>query len=363
MQRAIIEAMDECAVEVLLHAQIVGVETQDAALHALDVQTKSGLKRIHGKIFVDATGDGDLAALAGAKVMMGLGAEGTVQPMTAYFRVLNVNLPALAKDCLAHREDLSELVLPESHGERNEDFVMVFLATGFALRVAQARANGFRWIIPRNNLTLKAGLIPGELNVNVTRFHGNALDDRTRSRAELEIRKQAYCAFDFLKSYVDGFQQAIFLELGRLGIRETRRIRGEYVLSEQDVRSGARFDDAIGLCNAPISYHDPASDKPVMESVGGGYGIPFRCLIPEGVTGVLVAGRCISADEIAFASTRNVPACAITGEAAGVAAEISARNQRTASLSDVSDIQAALRGNGVVLGRDQNDQLNIASIK
>lgn len=350
MQRAIIEAIDESGVEVLLHAQIVGAVTEGGVVRSIEVQTKAGRKRIDGRIFVDATGDGDLAVLAGARFTIGKGPEGRMQPMTAYFRVLNVDLATLAKDCLAHRDDLADLVLPASGGERNEEYVMIFLATGFAQRIARARAEGFPWIIPRDNLTLKAGFIPGEINVNVTRFHGNALDARVRSRAEIEVRKQAYCAFDFLKRYLGGFKKAIFLEVARLGVRETRRIQGEYTLQEADVRGGARFDDAIGLCNAPISYHDPDLDKPVMQGVGKGYGIPLRCLIPEGVGGLLVAGRCISVDEIAFASTRNVPACAITGEAAGTAAAIASRQDRVAGWWDVRAIQEILREQGVVLG-------------
>jgi Dehydrogenases (flavoproteins) len=350
MQRAIIEAIDTANVEVLFHAQIVGATTDSGRVRSIEIQTKTGRLQINAKVFVDATGDGDLAAQAGANVMMGHGQDGTLQPMSAYFRVLNVDLKALAADCRSHREDLSELILPELGEDKNEDYVMVFLATGFAKRIARARAEGFNWIIPRENLTLKAGFIPGELNVNVTRFSGNALDVRVRSRAELEIRKQAYNAFDFLKRYVAGFERSILLEIARLGVRETRRIQGQYVLREGDVRSEARFQDAIGLCNAPISYHNPQTNKPVMESVGAGYGIPFRCLLPKGLSALLVAGRCISADEIAFASTRNVPACAITGEAAGVAAAIAADRNRALSLEYVGEIQSVLQGEGIVLG-------------
>ena len=119
---------------------------------------------------------------------------------------------------------------------------------------AGSKCRRFRWIVPKNYITLKAGLIPGELYINVTRFHGNALDDRTLSRAEIEIRKQTYCAFDFLKQYVKGFENSIFLEVApKLGVRVTRRIKGCYVLTEVDVRGEARFDDAIGLCNSLLA--------------------------------------------------------------------------------------------------------------
>ena len=116
-----------------------------------------------------------------------------------------------------------EVVYPKEAGERNEDYVMAVLLTGFQQRIRDKVAEGFDWIIPKDHITMKTGLIPGEISVNVTRFQGSGIDDRDLSRAEIEIRKQAYCAFDFLTRFVDGFQNAIFLEVApKLGIRETR---------------------------------------------------------------------------------------------------------------------------------------------
>jgi hypothetical protein len=358
MQRVIIETIDAAGVEVLLRAQVVDAVKEGNTLRGLEIQTKSGKKIVLGKVFIDSSGDGDVAALAGAEFMLGREADGLLQPMTSYIRVLNVDIPALVRDCQEHRNDIRELVVPETGGERNEDHVMIFLATGFSKRIAQARSDGFNWIIPRDNITLKAALIPGELNINVTRFHGNGLDDRVLSRAEIEIRKQSYCAFDFLKRYVKGFEKAIFLEVApKLGVRETRRIRGQYVLTEADIRANARFSDAIGLCNAPISFHDPESDKAVMQSVGAGYGIPLRCLVPAGIDGLFVAGRCISVDEIAFASTRNVPACAITGEAAAVAAAFCSKTGSSTLAVPADRVQAILRASGIVLGTQADGDL------
>jgi hypothetical protein len=355
MQRVIIEAMEEAQVEVLLRAQVVGTVMDGSILRGLKIQTKSGTKLVLAKVFIDSSGDGDVAALAGAPFMIGRPADGLMQPMTSYFRVINVDLPRLVEDCRAHRDDFTDFVIPE--GTRNEDFVMKFVVTGLTKRIAKAEREGFKWIIPKDHMTLKTGLIPGEINVNVTRVHGSGLDDRTLSRAELEIRKQAYTAFDFLQRYVGGFQNAIFLEVApKLGVRETRRIKGHYVLTEQDVRNQARFDDAIGICNSPVDIHEPGGKTAVMDHVGTGYGIPFRCLVPEGIDGLYVAGRCVSADEVAFGSTRNVPACATTGEAAGAAAALAVRSATSAASVSVSDVQAALRENGVILGRTAEEK-------
>lgn len=361
MQRVIIEAIEDASVEVLLRAQVTQAVMEGNRLRGLEIRTKSGAKLVLARVFIDASGDGDVAVLAGADYMLGRPDDGLTQPITSYFRVLNVDIPRLVEHCRANRDDLWDFVVPEEGGTRNEDYVMTLLVRGFTKRIEQAKKQGFHWIVPKNNITLKAGLIPGELNVNVTRFQGNGLDDRVLSKAEIEIRKQAYCAFDFLKQYVDGFENAIFLEVApKLGVRETRRIKGQYVLSESDVASQARFEDAIGLCNSPIDIHEPGGAGTITRSVGSGYGIPFRCLVPEKVDGLYVAGRCISVDTVAFGSTRNVPACAMTGEAAAIAAAHCAKNGIVPSRVPVSVVQHALRKSGVVLGTENEASAQLA---
>jgi hypothetical protein len=150
---------------------------------------------------------------------------------------------------------------------------------------------------------------------------------------------------------VKGFENAIFLEVApKLGIRETRRITGQYVITEADVRGNKRFDDAIGLCNSPVDVHEPGGSRAIMDHVGIGYGIPYRTMIPLKIDNLVVAGRCISADAIAFGSTRNVPACTMTGEAAAIAAALAAKRGVATSAVPVADVQARLRELGVWLG-------------
>lgn len=351
MQRVIIEMVEESGVEVLLRATVTETVQKDGGLHGLIIRTKSGESLVLAKAFIDASGDGDVAALAGAKFMLGRDSDGLTQPITSYFRLLNVDVPALIADCNAHREDMWEVVYPKGAGDNNEDYVMAVLLTGFQQRIKDKVAEGFDWIIPKDHITMKTGLIPGEISVNVTRFQGNGLDDRDLSRAEIEIRKQAYCAFDFLQRFVGGFENAIFLEVApKLGIRETRRVTGQYVLTEADVRGNKRFDDAIGLCNSPVDVHEPGGSRAIMDHVGVGYGIPYRCMVPLGLDNLIMAGRCISVDEIAFGSTRNVPGCTMTGEAAAIAAALAAKRGVPTSAISVADIQARLREHGVWLG-------------
>ena len=351
MQRVIIEMVEESGVEVLLRATVTETMMKDKAMQGLIIRTKSGESLVLAKAFIDASGDGDVAALAGAEFMLGRDSDGLTQPITSYFRLLNVNVPALIADCEANRGDMWEVVYPKEAGEKNEDYVMAVLLTGFQQRIKDKVAEGFNWIIPKDHITMKTGLIPGEISVNVTRFQGNGLDDRDLSQAEIEIRKQAYCAFDFLQRYVKGFETAIFLEVApKLGIRETRRVTGQYVLTEADVRGNKRFDDAIGLCNSPVDVHEPGGSRAIMDHVGIGYGIPYRTMIPLAVDNLVMAGRCISVDEIAFGSTRNVPACTMTGEAAAIAASLAAARGVRISAIPASDVQERLRKHGVWLG-------------
>lgn len=357
MQRVVIEVIEESGVEVLLFAHVTAT-VRDEGLWGVEFVTKSGPQRATAPVLVDASGDGDAAVLAGSDSMFGRPEDGLVQPMTSYFRILNVNFPELVRDCHEHPEDMFETVVPDGAGADNKDYALKFFATGFTERINQARRDGFDWIVPKDHVTLKAGLLPGEININVTRYQGNALDPRVRTRAALEVRKQAYCAFDFLKRYVGGFEDSVLLDIAPvLGVRETRRIVGDYVLTEDDVRSEARFADSIGLSNAPIDIHEPGGENFVMDGVGRGYGLPFRSLLPKGVDGMLVAGRCMSVDATAFGSARNTPVCAMTGQAAGIAAAMSARAGVTPRELPVADLQRALSKLGVQLGVETDEIL------
>ena len=153
MQRVIIEMVDEADVEVLLRAQVVDVAMQDRKLKGLVIHTKSGQKLVLAKAFIDASGDGDVAALAGAEFMLGREKDGLTQPITSYFRLLNVDVPALVADCKAHPDDMWEVVHPPEASDRNEDYVMAVLLTGFTKRIEAAKAEGFDWIIPKDHIT------------------------------------------------------------------------------------------------------------------------------------------------------------------------------------------------------------------
>ncbi|MDA8219617.1 MAG: FAD-dependent oxidoreductase [Dehalococcoidales bacterium] len=349
LQRVMLDTLSEAGVELLLHAQVTDV-VADERVRGVEAVVKSGRRLILSKATVDATGDGDVAALAGAPFSLGRPKDGKTQPITTYLRLINVDMPRLAAYVREHPQDFPDVVFPENSGKTNADYVFTFFATGFLGLIKQAKEAG-DWRIPKNNITIKTGMLPGELNINATRFQGNALDERTLSEGEVELRRQAYNAFDFFRKYVPGCEEAALLDIGPLiGVRETRRIAGDYTLTYDEVKSQSRFRDAVGLSRCALDIHEPGGEGLIMTTVGKGYGLPYRALLPKGVEGLLVAGRCISVDEIALGSTRNVPACAITGEAAGTAAALAAKANTTPRRLNVEEVQAVLAKRAIALG-------------
>ena len=349
MQRVILEMLVEEGVQILLHSQIIDVVTSDR-VRGVEFVAKSGRQLALAQATIDATGDGDVAAMAGAQFHLGRPADGKTQPISAYVRLINVDTPTLARYIRDHPDDFSEVVIPEHPGSQREDYVLNLLVTGFGALIQQAKSNG-DWALPKAYVSLKTGLIPGEVNLNATRFHGDGLDERVLTAAEIELRKQAYQVVDFFKKYVPGFEKAQLLEIApKLGVRETRRIVGDYMLTGEEVRSERRFPDSVALSRSGLDIHEPGGEGGLKQSIGAGYGVPYRCLLPAGVEGLLVAGRCISVDETAFGSTRNVPTCAQTGEAAGIAAALASRAGLTPRRLGAAPVQAVLAGLAIPLG-------------
>jgi hypothetical protein len=169
------------------------------------------------------------------------------------------------------------------------------------------------------------------------------------TRAELVAREQVFEMVEFLKSNFSAFRNAILLSTGmQIGVRESRMIDGEYLLTKDDLLSLKRFDDAIAVCNYDIDIHSPdgSGTSHYYFPDGDYYTIPYRCLIPKGACNLLVAGRCISADHDAQASIRIMPTCCTLGEAAGVAASMAVKGASSVREIDTECLRAILKENG-----------------
>jgi hypothetical protein len=211
----------------------------------------------------------------------------------------------------------------------------------------KAKADG-RVHCPRENVLLFYTTRPGVVHFNTTRVTGRSgvnADDLTA--AELEARRQAHELARFLISDVPGFEKAYLQQSGaQIGVRESRRIRGDYTLTGDDVVQGRKFPDGIARCNYPIDIHSPTGAGTVIREVPAGdwYEIPYRCLLPVGVDNLLVAGRCVSATHEGQSSLRVMPQCFAMGQAAGTAAAVAV--QRTCRPREVpaEELRAALLG-------------------
>lgn len=308
------------------HTLAVGTIDDGGCIRAVLTESKSGRQAIRGEIFVDASGDADLAAFAGAPFEKG-DAQGFVQFPTMMFRLGGVD------DERAELESVPRI----------------------RQLMAAAEANGAHRF-PRLSAIVRPQLHPGEWRANVTRvsrdgesIDGTNVDDLTF--AEIEGRRQVEMYARFLQEWVPGFEASYVIEAApQIGIRETRRIVGQYVLTEDDVLGRADFDDAIA-CNAwPVERH--TADREIQWCWIGGRGyhqIPYRCLLPRGVDNLLVAGRCVSASPVAQSSVRVSGPCFAMGQAAGLAAALCLQRGVSLARLDVALLQNWLREQGAFI--------------
>jgi hypothetical protein len=321
--------------QLLFHAQAVGVVMNTPSeIGALLIETRSGRAAVLAGTFIDCSGDGDLAAHAGAPFEKGKGPDGTGDDMmypSTMFRVHGVD-PVRAGDAWNHFSRLMEEA--EAKGRK------------FARKAPIIR--------PQKN--------PAEWRANVTQLanaDGGPVDGTNAlqlSAAEVEGRRQIVDFFRFLRESAPGFENAYLLEIApQVGIRETRRLKGVYQLTGEDVLQCARFDDSIGVNGWPIEEH--AAGTVVFrwphDAAGRGYNqLPYRMLLPQGVDNLLVAGRCASMTHLGQSAARVSGACFVMGQAAGTAAALAQQAGIRPRDIDVANLQARLKAGKAWLGHN-----------
>lgn len=319
-------------VDILFHALGAGVVMLDASrIDALMVETKAGRQAVRADIFIDCSGDGDLSAWAGARYEVGDNAGSMLYP-SMMFRLNGID--------------------PEKAGEAWRTIPAL---------MAAAEAAGTHHF-PRKAAIVRPQRSPIEWRVNftqVSRADGtaiNGLEPDDLTRGEIEGRRQAVNAFDFLRT-VPGFENSYIVDLPpQLGIRETRRVVGGYMLSGEDVLGCSSFDDSIGVNGWPMESH-VAGDvifkfPPIPESRGFNE-LPYRMLVPEGIDNLLVAGRCASMTHDGQSAARVSGGCFAMGEAAGTAAALALGGNTRARDIDVGKLQMQLKQQGAFIGQDQ----------
>ncbi len=353
LKRVLLEMAVEAGVELWLHSLCVGADVNHGCVERVRVWQKDGFKELRAAIYLDASGDADLCAAAGVPFDVGRQADELPQPMTLMFRVGGVSWAAVMVYLAAHTSEVQHG--QGAHGAIDVEWLRGLPIRGFAgfrELVGDARVRG-EWAIPRDRLLVFEGVRPGEAVVNTTRVVGRlGIRGSDLSQAEIEGRRQAYEVMTFLQRWVPGFGEAYLLETpAQIGVRETRRILGDYVLQAEDILGGVKFPDAIACGGYPIDIHDPVSMHVLTKRLPAGeyYTIPYRCLLPQGVENVLVAGRCISATHEAFAAFRVSAIVMAIGQAAGTAAAMAAEEKTVPRGIDVAALRDRLRQHGAFL--------------
>ncbi|MEA2677761.1 MAG: hypothetical protein QOJ81_1902 [Chloroflexota bacterium] len=312
-------------VELLLHTWVTGVRVEEGRVSGVRVWNKGGERWIGADVVVDASGDADVAALAGAKYE-DFGTTGRVQSLSTLFRLANVDVERAAQTKKA------EL---------------------WALMRAAAADGSYQ--LPRLEGSWHRTPFAGIVMVHMTRIPNiDATDPVALTDAELEGRRQVREYHRFLRDRVPGFEASVIVGTSpSIGVRESRRVIGDYQLTRDDVLEARRFDDEIALCGAPIEDHGSGGDTDWQYVAAGGrgavYGIPYRALLPKGFHALLVAGRCFSATHDAHASARSMATCMAMGQAAGTAAAMAASDGITPREVDVATLRHRLQADGALL--------------
>ena len=335
MKYLLMKMMDESGVKVLLHSFAADVETADGKIRCVVVETKSDRRRIEAKIYVDATGDGDIAAWGGASMRKGRDGDGKMQAASLVFKMSGVDVDRALDKIAVGRADVT--------GPDGKPQCMWFSANLDKYSQQLAAANIFPF--PQHTFWGNA-FRRGEVNLNITRVIDlDPTDAEELTRMEFEGRFQLYKISEFLKKNVPGFEKSyVVSSVPFIGIRETRRIVGEYVLGDEDVLEGRKFEDAVARSSYPVDVHDPDGKGTYFSQVKNSYyDIPYRCLLPWELENLLMAGRCISTSSKALASSRTMVNVLLVGQAAGTAAALCAKAGTGTRQVDLSRLQQLLK--------------------
>ncbi len=290
------EMVLEAGGNLLFYSFVPEVKVENEIINQVAVCNKAGLSQIEAKLIIDATGDLDIGANSGEEYELA-GKDGNpVQSLTTVFYMANVD---------------NQKAFALSQEERT--------------RIMQEASKGGKYNLTRIGGSIHPTPHPGYIHANLTRIPNiDATDPVALTNAEIEGRRQVQEYVRFLINEYPGFENAYLASTAStIGVRETRRLKGEYILTGNDITHGAKFDDAIACCSAPIEDHHAGNDvRWHFLEPADYYQIPYRSLLPKKTNNLLVAGRCLSATHDGQASARNSAQCMAMGEAAGVAAAL-----------------------------------------
>lgn len=331
----IFDMMEEAGVRLLLHTMVVDAIREGNKVIGAIIEGKSGREAILAHTVIDTTGDGDVAAKAGARFIKQHATTKVGMP----FGMMNVDMPRLV--AFLEENDMVTQLIRGDKGSSVDDVIRL----GFDLRKLPL----FREYMDKTGMWGPLGASLHENNYSYINSASipnvDATNTETLSKAEVTLRKQVMTLSAMLKEHIPGFEKAYLSWTPvSVGVRYTRVVECEHDMSLDEIVNAQRFDDEVML----YGFHDCAPR--IMIKNGGYYGIPYRAFLPKGVEGLLVAGRLITSTWEAHMSTRNTVSCMAQGQAVGTAAALAAKQNKQPRDLDVQQLRTVLKEQGVFLG-------------
>lgn len=353
MKIVIFEKIKQYGVRPLLHCEIIGTNVENGELKSVILKGKGKEYEVFADVFVDATGDGDAAYMAGAAFEKGQYANGETQPPTLMFTVGGFDLERFMDYLEEHPEELkhgpSMKIRPGYTAEflrASENHVFV----GLRNTVSRLRQEG-KCPIDRDTIIYINLPREGYIALNCIRilnFDGTDIEDL--SRGEVEASLQILPLIQMLKDHVPGFENIYLSSIAPfLGIRETRRIIGKQMIREEAAVNGVIPEDTIALGSYIIDIHSGSNDSTIIRSLPGPYGITYGAAISRDIKRLMMSGRCISVDPVVFGSSRVMPTCMAVGEGVGIGAALAAKQRVLPEEVDVQEIRRRLREYGAII--------------
>lgn len=339
----------EAGVTLLYHTTFVDCSMDGDRIAGVRLFAKNGFFEAHARVYIDASADADLAVSAGVETVYGRESDGVAQPMTLNVLVGGVDREKVIDYVQTEREDMLSTI--------PFDKLSVIPRTGIQggwSRLNKARAEGGTVVKNEKVLCFETNT-QGQFIINMTRVHErNSVDAFGLTSAEIEGRKQAHQILKLLQEYIPGFEKAYMIQTGpNIGVRESRKINGIYQLTEYDVVENVMFEDAVAMGGYPVDVHSPKgfdenTPLPHLEP-GTWYSVPYRCLVTNEVSNLIVAGRCISTTHLACGTTRVTPILMAISQGAGTAAAIAVKEQCHVKDVDTGLLREILRCDGAFL--------------
>ena len=343
----LIHMLEKAGVDILLYHQVTGVKTEARRIKKIIAHSHGQEIELKSELYIDCTGDGILAKLADHPILSGDEESGHNQAMTQMFVLDNVDFEETMRYVRNNQDDFFSWVNP--HQRPGKDGTALSIA-GFFKLVEKAEGEGFD--LPRDHFFFIK--LPGEDAVVVNTGHitvDDANDPFVISKSQIQGMKQTRELFRFAKEYLPGFENINLRQsASQIGIRESARIKGEYIFKQEDVENFRKFDDAVVKAIYGVDIHkniDEKSEKEVKLDYSNYYEIPARALIARELDNLMMAGRNLSADFGGQSAVRIMPTCCGMGQGAGVIAALAVKEDTIPGLIPAQDFQKELKRQGV----------------